>query len=508
MILITHNVNHAYLVGDRFSILDRGQARGMYTRAELTPAKLLELMGGGAELKELEHELEGAGVIAAAAAPSPPTGYVSDHSEADRDARMAARPTIGDVATRSGVSTATVSRVLSGASAARPTTRARVLAAARELDYRPSAVARALKVQATRTIGLIVTDIQNPFFPQLVSAIEAEAVERGYGLVLCNTSDDPARDLASLDLLIERRVDGIMVASSRAMRRHGALLREIGVPVVLLNSGRVEGLPSIDTAQRRGARLAAEHLLELGHRRVGHITAPRTNAAAADRLAGVRDAVRAFGDDAELFVADGDGQVEGGADGRRAPRDDRSLHGDRLLQRPHRHRRVARRSSGSPRAGGHRDRRIRRHRPRGLDRPAAHHRAAADRRDGPMGGRPPRAARHVRRADRADERPPRARARRAWIDRPASPPDPRKPADPRPETDRPSPCLGRSRCLLRPPPDGRLREVAVLDLVLRHLDHHALAAERCARDRRPAGGRSRCGETCPSGSGSSPGRRR
>ena len=226
---------------------------------------------------------------------------------------MPARPTIADVASRSGVSTATVSRVLSGASATRPTTRARVLAAAKELDYRPSAVARALKVQATRTFGLLVTDIENPFFPQLVSAIEAEAVLRGYGLVLCNTSDDPARELASLDLLIERRVDGIMVASSRAMRRHASLLREIGVPVVLLNSGRVEGLPSIDTAQRRGARLAAEHLLALGHRRIGHISAPRTNAAAADRLAGVRDAVRAFGSDAEQFVADGDSHVVGGS---------------------------------------------------------------------------------------------------------------------------------------------------------------------------------------------------
>ena len=75
VILITHNVNHAYLVGDRFSILDRGQARGMYTRAELTPAKLLELMGGGAELKELEHELEGVAGIATDAVP--PTGSFS-----------------------------------------------------------------------------------------------------------------------------------------------------------------------------------------------------------------------------------------------------------------------------------------------------------------------------------------------------------------------------------------------------------------------------------------------
>ena len=79
VVLITHNVNHAYLVGDRFSILDRGQALGMYTRAELTPAKLLELMGGGAELKELEHELEGVAGISPPPPPDPPTGYVSEH---------------------------------------------------------------------------------------------------------------------------------------------------------------------------------------------------------------------------------------------------------------------------------------------------------------------------------------------------------------------------------------------------------------------------------------------
>ena len=208
---------------------------------------------------------------------------------------MPARPTIDDVAVRSGVSTATVSRVLSGATSSRPTTRARVLAAAKELDYKPSAVARALKVQATRTIGLLIADIQNPFFPQLVSAVEAEAVDRGYGLVAVQSLGRPGAEWPRSTSLIERRVDGIMVASSRAMRRHASLLREIGVPVVLLNSGRVEGLPSIDTAQRRGARLGAEHLLELGHRRIGHITAPRTNAAAADRLAGARDAVRASG---------------------------------------------------------------------------------------------------------------------------------------------------------------------------------------------------------------------
>jgi LacI family transcriptional regulator len=222
-----------------------------------------------------------------------------------------ARPTIVDVAARSGVSIATVSRVLSGNRPASEATRARVLAAAEALDYRPSGVARALKLQSTRTIGLVVTDIENPFFPQLVSAIEAEATARGYGLLLCNTTDDEARELAALRLLVEQRVDGIMLASSRAMRRHAGLLRSLGLPVVLVNSRGVAGLPSVDTASRRGARLATDHLIGLGHRRLAHVTAPRSNVAAGERLSGVRDAVRAA--DVDLHVVEGDGRVEGGA---------------------------------------------------------------------------------------------------------------------------------------------------------------------------------------------------
>jgi LacI family transcriptional regulator len=225
------------------------------------------------------------------------------------------RATIEDVAARSGVSTATVSRVLSGSVPARPETRERVLTAARELDYRPSGVARALKRQETRTLGLLITDIANPFYPQIVRSVEEAAHERGYGIVLCNAGDDPDRELAYLELLLERRVDGIIVASSRASRRMVEGFHRSAVPVVLVNSGAAgSGLPSIDTAHRHGARAAAEHLLHLGHRRIGHISAPGWNAAAAPRLAGVRDALRhAHLDADELLVAEGDGHVEGGA---------------------------------------------------------------------------------------------------------------------------------------------------------------------------------------------------
>jgi LacI family transcriptional regulator len=223
--------------------------------------------------------------------------------------------TIVDVAARAGVSTATVSRVLSGAAAARPATRERVLAAARELAYRPSGVARALKRSRTRTIGLLITDIENPFYPQIVRAAEDEAHARGLGLLLCNTAEDPERELAYLDLLLDRRIDGLIIASGRTIRRHARRLADIGLPVVGVNAaGHSATLPGVTTAQRRGARLAAEHVLKLGHRRIGHITAPDDRAAAARlRRSGVDDAIRAAGlPPGSLTVSEGDERIGGG----------------------------------------------------------------------------------------------------------------------------------------------------------------------------------------------------
>ena len=221
--------------------------------------------------------------------------------------------TMDDVAVRSGVSTATVSRVLTGSAPVQPETRERVLAAARELDYRPSGIARALKRRETRTLGLVVTDITNPFYPQLVRSVEAAAHLRGYGIVLANGGDDAARELEHLDLLIERRVDGIVVVSSRMTRRHAERLRRTAVPVVLVNDAVARsGLPTVSTAHRLGARLATEHLIGLGHRQIGHIGASVDQAASGQRRQGVRDALRAAGL-GEPLVAIGDGGVAGGA---------------------------------------------------------------------------------------------------------------------------------------------------------------------------------------------------
>jgi LacI family transcriptional regulator len=223
-------------------------------------------------------------------------------------------PTIRDVARKAGVSTATVSRVISGSVAARPQTRARVLAAAETLRYRPSAVARSLKLRTTRTLGLLVTDIQNPYYPEIVRAVEDAALERNLAVLLCNGADDPGREETYLDLLIDRRVDGIIIASSGLQERHGAWLARRSVPVVLVNWAAPDlRLPAILGDNRAGGRLATEHLISLGHRRLGHLSAPARNAAAAERLGGIRDGLADAGLDPEsLVVVEGDGRVAGG----------------------------------------------------------------------------------------------------------------------------------------------------------------------------------------------------
>jgi LacI family transcriptional regulator len=223
-----------------------------------------------------------------------------------------------DVAERAGVSTATVSRVISGTTGVRPATRADVMAAVEALRYRPSGVARSLKLRSTRTIGLVVTDIANPYFPKIVRAVEDAALERGHTVLLCDGADDPSREETYLELLIDRRVDGIVIASSGLEERYRDWLAGRSVPVVLVNcTARGAALPAILSDNRAGGRLAAEHVLDLGHRSIGHISAPSRNAAAGERLAGINDAIEAV-DAAELAVVDGDGGVDGAEEATRA----------------------------------------------------------------------------------------------------------------------------------------------------------------------------------------------
>ena len=195
--------------------------------------------------------------------------------------------TIRDVAHRAGVSTATVSRVLSGASASRPGTVAAVRAAAEALAYSPSGIARSLKTRSTGTLGLIVTDVHNPFFPELVRAVEDAAWEHGLRVMLCNGARDPRREADYLTLLQERRVDGLIVAAGRVTDEYAAHLEAAAVPVVIVNSERRDlRIPSIVSDNRAGGHLAAEHLLALGHTRFAILTGPAIQADAVNRIEG------------------------------------------------------------------------------------------------------------------------------------------------------------------------------------------------------------------------------
>ena len=154
--------------------------------------------------------------------------------------------TIREVAARAGVSTATVSRSLRGGVGVEPATRQKVEDAARELRYRPSGVARSLKLRATSTIGLIVTDIENPYFPQIVSAVEDAVRARGFTVLLADGRRDPERELESLDILGEREVDGMIIASTAVTQRHRERIRELHCPVVIINSeSTVPSVPAV-----------------------------------------------------------------------------------------------------------------------------------------------------------------------------------------------------------------------------------------------------------------------
>ncbi len=222
--------------------------------------------------------------------------------------------TIADVAAKAGVSTATVSRVLAGLGHARPETRARVLEAARDLDYRPSEVARSLKRRSTQTLGLIITDIENPYFPQLVRSVEDAARAAGYSVLLCNAADDPEREASYLDLLVDRRVDGLVIAASSLGVRQGDWLTAPPIPVVLVNTAAPEsGLPTIMSDNEQGGRIAADHLLGRGHRLFGYLMPPPRNVDAPDRLAGVRSALADAGCPGDaLTITHGEALVGGG----------------------------------------------------------------------------------------------------------------------------------------------------------------------------------------------------
>ena len=227
------------------------------------------------------------------------------------------RVTITDVARAANVHASTVSRVLNGRAelSLLPETRERVIAAATRLGYRPSALARGLRLRRTFTLGMLVPDITNPVFPSIIKGVEGAAHARGYHLILCNTDDSFEREASYLRVLREWRVDGILIASSSTADSTIAELRREKVPFVLLNSAsRASDDLAVTPDNRQGVSAALDHLIQLGHRRIGLIAAPQTTVTGQERLLAARAALRRHHlsiDDALVAVADSFSEVSG-----------------------------------------------------------------------------------------------------------------------------------------------------------------------------------------------------
>jgi DNA-binding LacI/PurR family transcriptional regulator len=213
------------------------------------------------------------------------------------DGRRATKnPTIFDVAAVAGVSKSTVSNVVRGADDVAEATRARVLDAIDRLNYKPNGIARQFVRQRTTILGVLVGDLDNPYYAQMARVVEREAFRCGYTAMFCNIEGEEEIALAGVEALLEHRIAGVVFLAfiSRTPQLEEAL-RRAEVPIVFLGLSEQWG-DSVGPEDSAGARLAVEHLIELGHRRVAYVGTPLVEQSGdRARYAGYRSAMRSAG---------------------------------------------------------------------------------------------------------------------------------------------------------------------------------------------------------------------
>ncbi|MDX1302137.1 substrate-binding domain-containing protein [Photobacterium sp.] len=223
--------------------------------------------------------------------------------------------TIKDVAKHAGVSTSTVSHVLNKTRFVSEDISQRVLAAVETLNYAPSALARSLKVNHTRTFGMLVTTSTNPFFGEVVKGVERRCYEHGYNLILCNTEGDLERMHSNLDTLLQKRVDGLLLMCSEVEGQAFDLFsRHQPVPTVVMDWGPMD-FPSdkIQDNSHHGGYLATRHLIAKGHKEIGCLTGPLDKLTAQQRLSGFIQAMEESGLTINKnWIASGNFECEGG----------------------------------------------------------------------------------------------------------------------------------------------------------------------------------------------------
>jgi LacI family transcriptional regulator len=213
--------------------------------------------------------------------------------------------TIRDVASRAGVAPITVSRVINDSDYVSAATRKRVEAAIEELGYVPNMLGPSLRFKQTMTLALLLTDITNPFWTTVARGVEDVAQANGYSIILCNTDESEVKQEQYLDMLLRRRIDGIVLVPARSVPEPIYAIRKQNIPVVILD----RQIPGLDVDIVRadsedGAYQLTEHLLSLGHRQITMLAGPQAVSTAVDRVSGFRRALTDAGlpeDTAQIY---------------------------------------------------------------------------------------------------------------------------------------------------------------------------------------------------------------
>lgn len=223
--------------------------------------------------------------------------------------------TMKDIARLAGVSTSTVSHVINKSRFVSDEIAERVNNAALQLNYAPSALARSLKMNRTKTIGMLVTTSTNPFFGEVVKGVERSCYHQGYNLILCNTEGDNQRMKASINTLLQKRVDGLLLmCSTLEGERLDVFDRYPDIPIVVMDWGPILfASDKIQDNSLQGGYMAAKHLIECGHKEIGCITGPLIRHQAQMRYEGYKRALTEAGIAINPdWIVESDFECEGG----------------------------------------------------------------------------------------------------------------------------------------------------------------------------------------------------
>ena len=221
-------------------------------------------------------------------------------------------PTIGEVAKRAGVGIATVSRTLHNSPRVSPETAARVRRVIKELGYRPNTNAQSLVSGRSRIFGLVVSDITNPFFPELVEGFQDFALQNGYDVLVASTNYDTSRMALSVGRMIDRKVDGVAIMTSEIDGTLTDQLSRRSVPLVFLDVGKVsKGVSNVKVDYACGVTEAVNHLLSLGHKHIAFVSGPASLTSARVRRATFMSCLRKHGI-SERLVEEGNHKIDGG----------------------------------------------------------------------------------------------------------------------------------------------------------------------------------------------------